>query len=121
MTDYRLAVLGLGGIGSAAAYWASRRLGADVLGVEQFELGHPAEVPRITAGSSGVLSHPCLCRAGQGCLRGVGGGGGRLRGPTRSQDGGLDLAPADASIGLDDYRAAMSCLGRLRGASMLPR
>ena len=38
--DYEYIVLGLGGFGSAAAYWLSRRAGADVLGLEQFELGH---------------------------------------------------------------------------------
>src|SRR5215471_2844315 len=38
--EYRFIVLGLGGIGSAAAYWLSRRFGANVLGLEQFELGH---------------------------------------------------------------------------------
>ena len=38
--DYAYIVLGLGGWGSAAAYWLSRRAGADVLGLEQFELGH---------------------------------------------------------------------------------
>ena len=38
--DYEYIVLGLGGLGSAAAYWLSRRAGADVLGLEQFELGH---------------------------------------------------------------------------------
>ena len=32
-------VLGLGGIGSGAAYWLARR-GAKVLGLEQFSLGH---------------------------------------------------------------------------------
>ena len=31
---------GLGGFGSAAAYWLSRRAGDEVLGLEQFELGH---------------------------------------------------------------------------------
>lgn len=39
-TDFEYVVLGLGGIGSAAAYWLSRRAGEDVLGLEQFELGH---------------------------------------------------------------------------------
>lgn len=38
--DYRYIVLGLGGIGSGAAYWLARRAGSDVLGIEQFELGH---------------------------------------------------------------------------------
>lgn len=37
--DYDQIVIGLGGIGSAAAYWLARR-GAHVLGIEQFELGH---------------------------------------------------------------------------------
>ncbi|MBL8581092.1 MAG: N-methyl-L-tryptophan oxidase [Rhizobiaceae bacterium] len=38
--SYAYVVLGLGGLGSAACYWLSRRAGADVLGIEQFELGH---------------------------------------------------------------------------------
>ena len=38
--DYRYIVLGLGGIGSGAAYWLARRAGREVLGIEQFELGH---------------------------------------------------------------------------------
>jgi sarcosine oxidase len=37
---YRYAVIGGGGIGSAAAYWLSRRAGAEVLCLEQGELGH---------------------------------------------------------------------------------
>src|SRR6185312_14822269 len=38
--DFEYIVVGLGGWGSAAAYWLSRRAGAGVLGLEQFELGH---------------------------------------------------------------------------------
>ena len=33
-------VIGLGGLGSAAAYWLSRQAGQEVLGIERFELGH---------------------------------------------------------------------------------
>ncbi len=40
-TAYRFAVVGGGGIGSAAAYWLSRTAGADVLCLEQWALGHP--------------------------------------------------------------------------------
>lgn len=36
---YDLVVIGLGGLGSAASYWASRR-GLATLGIERFELGH---------------------------------------------------------------------------------
>ena len=39
-TTYEYIVLGCGGIGSGAAYWLSRRAGAEVLGLEQFQLGH---------------------------------------------------------------------------------
>jgi sarcosine oxidase len=39
--NYDYIVLGLGGIGSGAAYWLARRAGGDVLGLEQFQLGHP--------------------------------------------------------------------------------
>ena len=39
-TDFEYIVLGLGGFGSAAAYWLARRAGTEVLGLEQFELGH---------------------------------------------------------------------------------
>ena len=39
-TDYEYIVLGCGGIGSATAYWLSRRESKDVLGIEQFAHGH---------------------------------------------------------------------------------
>jgi monomeric sarcosine oxidase len=37
---FRYAVVGAGAIGSAAAYWLSRRAGGDVICLEQFDLGH---------------------------------------------------------------------------------
>ena len=39
-TDYEYIVVGCGGIGSAAAYWLSREAHKEVLGLEQFTLGH---------------------------------------------------------------------------------
>lgn len=39
-TSYDTIVLGCGGVGSAALYWLSRRLSREVLGLEQFEIGH---------------------------------------------------------------------------------
>lgn len=38
--DFEYIVLGLGGLGSGAAYWLSRQAGPEVLGLEQFEIGH---------------------------------------------------------------------------------
>ncbi len=37
---FEYAIIGCGGIGSAAAYWLSRVAGDEVLGLEQFQLGH---------------------------------------------------------------------------------
>jgi sarcosine oxidase len=39
-TAYDYIVVGCGGIGSAALYWLSRLPGAEILGLEQFQLGH---------------------------------------------------------------------------------
>jgi sarcosine oxidase len=39
--SYDVIVIGLGGLGSASLYWLSRQIGAEVLGIEQFSLGHP--------------------------------------------------------------------------------
>src|SRR6266699_1711882 len=39
-STYEHIVLGVGGIGSAAAYWLARRGGGDVLAIEQYRLGH---------------------------------------------------------------------------------
>lgn len=108
MSDPELVILGLGGIGSAAAYWASRRLGPGVIGLEQFELGH------IRGGSE---DHSRIIRLSYHTPGYV-----RLAGQAFAaweqvevdsgqqlvlRTGGLDLAPAGASIGLDDYRASM--------------
>ena len=38
--DWDVVVVGLGALGSAAAYWASRRPGRGVLGLERYEIGH---------------------------------------------------------------------------------
>jgi sarcosine oxidase len=38
--EYEYIVIGLGGLGSGAVYWLSRQAGAEVLGLEQFEIGH---------------------------------------------------------------------------------
>ena len=109
MTDYRVAVLGLGGIGSAAAFWASRRLGDDVLGVEQFELGHPRggseDHSRIIRLSYHTPAYVELAKAAYAAWEQVEVESGEQ---LILRTGGLDLAPAGATIGLDDYRKSMT-------------
>ena len=112
MTDYRVGVLGLGGIGSAAAYWASRRLGSEVLGVEQFGLGHlrggsedHSRIIRLSYHTPGYVE---LAKAAYDTWNQVEAESGE---PLVLETGGLDLAPAGAVIGLDDYRASMTAAG----------
>jgi hypothetical protein len=66
--DWDAIVIGLRAIGSAAAYWLSTRLHDRVLGLEQFELGHPtspavAPLPGFgPAGVDEVVLHGVLAR-----------------------------------------------------------
>jgi sarcosine oxidase len=112
VTDFRVGVLGLGGIGSAAAYWASRRLGADVIGIEQFELGHArggsedhSRIIRLSYHTPGYVE---LAKSAYEAWERVEVDSGD---PVVLRTGGLDLAPAGASIGLDDYRHSMTAAG----------
>lgn len=112
MNRYRVIVLGLGGIGSAAAYWASRRLDGDVLGLEQYELGHGnggsedhSRIIRLSYHTPGYVE---LARAAYEAWAGLEDDAGES---VILRTGGLDLAPANASIGLDDYRVSMAAAG----------
>lgn len=112
MTDYRVAILGLGGIGSATAYWAAKRLGNDVLGIEQFALGHARggseDHSRIIRLSYHTPAYVGLARAAYRAWERVEVESGE---PLVLRTGGLDLAPADASIGLGGYRESMTSAG----------
>jgi sarcosine oxidase len=112
VTRHRVIVLGLGGIGSAAAYWAARRLGTDVLGIEQFELGHlnggsedHSRIIRLSYHTPGYVKLAVEAYEAWSSLEEDAGEAVILR------TGGLDLAPANATIGLEDYRASMTTAG----------
>ena len=111
-SDYDLIVLGLGGIGSAAAYWGAERLGDSVLGIEQFELGHgnggSEDHSRIIRLSYHTPAYVELARSAYEAWEQVEVESGE---PLVLRTGGLDLAPVGASIGLDDYRASMTAAG----------
>lgn len=112
MSEYRVGVLGLGGIGSAAAYWASRRLGGDVLGIEQFEMGHARggseDHSRIIRLSYHTPAYVELAKGAYDAWEQVEVDSGEQ---LILRTGGLDLAPADASIGLESYRSSMTAAG----------
>jgi sarcosine oxidase len=109
VTDHRIIVLGLGGIGSAAAYWASRRSGVSVLAIEQFEIGHlnggSEDHSRIIRLSYHTPAYVELAKSAYLAWEQVEVESGEQ---LVLRTGGLDLAPADASIGIDSYRSSMT-------------
>lgn len=109
MTDRSLIVLGAGGIGSAVAYWGSKVLGDSVLSLEQFELGHvnggSEDHSRIIRLSYHTPHYVELAKAAYAAWEQVEVDSGEQ---LILRTGGLDLAPAGASIGLDDYRSSMT-------------
>ncbi|HTC85662.1 MAG TPA: N-methyl-L-tryptophan oxidase, partial [Candidatus Acidoferrum sp.] len=109
--DHDVIVVGLGGLGSGAAYWLARK-GADVLGLEQFELGHPngasQDHSRIIRLSYHRPAYVRLARRAYETWAEVEADSG-----TRivTKTGGLDVAPRNASIPLSDYSDSMTAEG----------
>ena len=110
--DWDAIVVGLGGIGSGAAYWLSRRLGDRVLGLEQFELGHAngasQDHSRIIRLSYHRPEYVRLARRAYGTWAELEAEAGVT---VVTRTGGLDVAPRDASIPLSDYTASMTAEG----------
>jgi sarcosine oxidase len=106
--EYDYIVIGLGGIGSAAAYWLARRAGGDVLGLEQFELGHARgasqDHSRIIRLSYHTPGYVRLARQAYAAWDEV---AGEAREQLIHKTGGLDLEPAGSALPLDDYIASL--------------
>jgi sarcosine oxidase len=109
--EYDIAVVGLGGIGSATAYWAARE-GASVIGFEQFELGHDrgashdhSRIIRLSYHTPGYVE---LARAAYECWAAL---EADAETPLIVRTGGLDLFPPDAAIAPDDYRTSLDTAG----------
>ena len=110
--DYEYIVLGLGGLGSAAAYWLSRRAGADVLGLEQFELGHvrgeSQDHSRIIRLSYHAPNYIALAKRAYECWDAVSRENGE---PLVLVTGGLDVGPRVSAIPLKAYSDSMTAAG----------
>ncbi len=106
-SDFDVIVLGLGGIGSAAAYWLAKR-GARVLGLEQFELGHARgeshDHSRIIRLSYVTPAYVRLAMEAYDAWESLEGDSGEQ---LVFRTGGLDLGPRDGAIPLDGYANAM--------------
>jgi sarcosine oxidase len=112
-TNFHTIVLGLGGIGAGAAYWLSRRLGNDVLGIEQFELfhvrGESQDHSRIIRHSYHTPTYVELTKGAYAAWQALEGELGRK---LILKTGGLDLGPrVGAAINLQDYADSMAACG----------
>lgn len=110
--DWDVIVVGLGALGSAAAYWASTRRGTRVLGLERFELGHPngasADHSRIIRLSYHRPDYVRLAKRAYESWSIV-----EAEADERivTITGGLDLWPADPAIPMADYTDSLSAEG----------
>lgn len=108
---FQYLVLGLGGIGSAAAYWLARHSGANVLGLEQFPLGHvrggSQDHSRIIRLSYHNTTYVKLAQAAYRAWTSV-------EADANEQlvykTGGLDLSPAGSRLPLSDYTNSLTAL-----------
>jgi len=109
--SYDAIVIGLGGIGSAAAYRLAAR-GARVLGVEQFDLGHDRgasqDESRIIRLSYHRPEYVELAKDAFAAWREIEAASGDR---VLTITGGLDLAPPDAPEQIEDYATAMTAAG----------
>jgi monomeric sarcosine oxidase len=110
--DYQYVVLGLGGFGSAAAYWLARRAGAEVLGLEQFELGHvrgeSQDHSRIFRLSYHTPAYVELAKHAFQAWHDVERDAGEQ---LLLRTGGLDLGPVGSAIPLRNYSDSMDAAG----------
>jgi sarcosine oxidase len=106
-----VAVVGLGALGSAAAWQLARR-GLSVLGLERFELGHARGASHDT---SRILRHsyhtPAYVRLTQEAYADWADLEDSSRQSLVSTVGGLDLFPPDPAISPTDYRESLSAVG----------
>ena len=110
--DYEYIVLGLGGFGSAAAYWLSKRAGAEVLGLEQFELGHVRGESQDHSRIIRLSYHtPAYVELAKHAFRAWA----QLEKDAGEQivlqTGGLDFAPRVSAIPLSNYSGSMDAAG----------
>jgi sarcosine oxidase len=123
--DFDVIVVGLGAIGSGAAYWASVRPGVRVLGLERFELGHAngasADHSRIIRLS---YHRPDYVRLAMRAYESWSLVEAEADERVVTVTGGLDLWPADPAIAMADYTDSLSAEGvpfELLGAAEIQR
>jgi sarcosine oxidase len=110
--EYDAVVVGLGALGSAAAYWLARRFGSGVLGLEQFPLEHDQGASRDHSRIIRLSYHrPQYVRLARRAYETWGEVEAEAGDRIVTVTGGLDIAPRDAAIPLGDYMASMDAEG----------
>jgi sarcosine oxidase len=106
--DYEYIVLGLGGIGSGAAYWLSRRAGREVLGLEQFEIDHVRGGSQDHSRIIRLSYHtPGYVRLAQQAYRAWDALEEEVGEKLIVKTGGLDFGPQVSALPLSDYINSM--------------
>ncbi len=118
-------VLGLGGIGSAAAYWLARS-GARVIGLERFELGHDRGASQDHSRIIRLSYHdPAYVRLAQAAYASWGEVSAEAGAELVIETGGIDIFPPRDSFDREAYCGAMDACGvayeRLDGAEAMRR
>ncbi|HEY8167070.1 MAG TPA: N-methyl-L-tryptophan oxidase [Candidatus Limnocylindrales bacterium] len=108
-TEFEAIVVGLGGIGSAAACWLARRYGDRVLGLERFELGHRHGASHDHSRIIRLSYHrPHYVRLAAQAYDAWASVEAEWGSPLIVRTGGLDVWPTTATeIPMADYTAAM--------------
>jgi sarcosine oxidase len=124
--DFEHVVAGLGGIGSAAAYRLARRAGREVLGLEQFELGHPHGASQDHSRIIRLSYHrPHYVALAKQAYRAWAEVEQEARERLVVRTGGLDLWPPGAAIPIGDYvdslEAEAVAYERLDAAAVMAR
>jgi sarcosine oxidase len=106
-------VVGLGGLGSAAAYRLARRLGEDVLGLERFEFGHDHGASEDHSRIIRFSYHtPAYVRLAFGAYEAWAQVEAEAGQRLVVRTGGLDLWPAEAArYAIDDHQASLRGCG----------
>ncbi len=124
--SYTAIILGLGGLGSAALYWLARRLGPEVLGLEQFDLDHSRGASHDHSRIIRLSYHtPAYVRLAQQAYTAWAEVEAEAGEQLLFRTGGLDLWPANPAYPMSGYTGSMDAQGvayeRLSAAEIMRR
>ena len=110
--EFQRVVIGLGGIGSAAAYWLARRSGSEVLGLEQFEHGHSRGASSDHSRIIRLSYHtPGYVRLAAEAYRAWEAVEEEADQPLIVRTGGLDLGPRVSAVPIQDHAQSLAACG----------